>query len=228
MALSEFQRTWSRHFANEQGRIRAWTFVPKEIAEKIESGAITDAIEDTSEFHDESYQQADAWMIEAMDRAGITRPAGTVVPWFCWVQTGCPGDVPCMGYGGADKVLLELSLPSEEILISDADKFHMVIIYSPVCQSWEEHDAFDAECNQAGFNYHRQRPVAEPFHGRIVSSWDSAFDLSDDSEYFGGPLDNRTLQCTIWQLKPEYIVGRVVPSHSCFEDDPDEQEDSDA
>lgn len=210
--IRQLKEKWNLHFSNE-GFIRAWMFVPREIADLCESGVIQ-AISSCHAYDEPTYRAAYKWMIKAMDHAGLPSSSKGTTPWWCWIQirndfgdAGPPFDVD----GGSDHVLFELKIPADQILISDFCAWHAVINYWLLADSEAEDESFDLLLTDAGLNTTIMRPVPEPFNSMIEASWQGIFDLGGGNDYWRSPLNDQSLQGVFWNLTPEMIIGRVAP-----------------
>lgn len=207
-SLAEIRRHWCETFTNEQGRITAWTFVPKTIVKQVLSGAIQTCSMEHSE-QDPSFRLAYEWMKDAMDEAGIKGRKPDINPWWCWIRMGGGYAKPTDLNADENFVLLELSLAPEDVLLSDFHMWHVPLNYW--LNAGEEADeAFENELKAAGLNIYTQKPLPEPFHSRVQASWRDVFSL-DRVNGFTYELANKGIQGVFWTLSPENIIGIVEP-----------------
>lgn len=209
-SLAEIQHRWCEAFTNGQGRITAWTFVPKAIIDDVLSGKSQTC---PMEFSDQEplFRLAYEWMKDAMDEAGVKGREPGINPWWCWIQTSadqtCPTDVE----PDDTSVLLELSLDPKDVLLSDFDMWHVPLNYW-LNGEGDEAEAFEKKLELAGLNIYKNKPLPEPFHASVQASWRDIFCL-DRVNGYTCELKDKTIQGVFWKMRPENIKGVVEPQN---------------
>mgnify|MGYP003407024610 FL=1 len=206
--LVAIQHRWCQAFTNEQGRISAWTFVPKTIVGDVLSGKLQTCSMEFSE-QDPLFQLAYAWMKDAMDEAGIKGREPGMNPWWCWIRMGADQIKPTDLQADEASVLLELSLDPKDVLLSDFDMWHVPLNYWLNAEGAEE-ESFENELKLAGLNIFEDKPLPEPFHTRVQASWRDVFCL-DRVNGYTGELKDKSIQGVFWKMSPESINGIVEP-----------------
>lgn len=207
-SLKETRKQWFNHFKGPDGRIRAWTFVPEKILPDILSGKLTETPSNASMDYI-LFKMAYAWMKDRMVESGLLGFGDEINPWWCWVRIGEGFVKPTSAFEEEGKVLLELSLSEEHLLISDFEMWHVVLNYW-LNEDEETSDAFDAELKEKGINTIRIKPLPEPYHTKVEQSWRKIFDI-DFVNDFTHDFETKAIQGVFWRLTPDMIVGVVEP-----------------
>jgi hypothetical protein len=205
-SLVEIQHRWCEAFTNEQGRITAWTFVPKAIVEDVLSGKIQTSPMEFSE-QESLFRLAYDWMKDAMDEAGIQGRKPGMNPWWCWIRLGEGQIKPTAMQADGTHVLLELSLDPKDVLLSDFDMWHVPLNYWFNAEGDEE-ESFENELKLAGLNIYEDKPLPEPFHTRVQASWRDVFCLERVNGYTR-ELKDKAIQGVFWKMSPDNIKGVV-------------------
>jgi hypothetical protein len=104
---------------------------------------------------------------------------------------------------GTTGVRIEFELPEGSVLLSDFDSWHCVLNRHFLSINEKEDDAFARELERADVEW--RWPYPEPFHARVVSSWQRIFDLQAGDAQWCGPPSRRTIQATFWELTTPQI-----------------------
>jgi hypothetical protein len=206
--IPSLRKRWCNHFAGADGRIQAWTFVPKEIVDKVLAGEIQECPLERSE-DDENFRRAYQWMMESMDLAGIQGRKPGISPWWCWITVGDGHTKPTDRHSDDSTVLLELSLDPEDVLLSDFGMWHVPLNYWFNAED-EAEEAFERELEAVGLSIYRTKPLPEPHHSRVQQSWLKVFAL-DEVNGYTSPMDQKGIQGVFWNLRPEIIKGVTTP-----------------
>lgn len=206
--IPSLHKRWSTHFAGADGRIQAWTFVPRDILGKVLAGEIQECPIECSE-DDSNFRLAYQWMMESMDLAGIKGRKTGISPWWCWITVGDGYTKPTERHSDDTTVLLELSIDPADVLLSDFGMWHVPLNYWFNAED-EVEEAFEKELEAAGLNIYRTKPLPEPYHSRVQQSWLKVFAL-DEVNGYTHPLEEKGIQGVFWKLKPEMIKGVVTP-----------------
>ena len=99
---------------------------------------------------------------------------------------------------GLPGVRIELELPEDSVLLSDFDSWHCVLNRCFLSLNEQEDEAFVCELERTGVE--QRWPYPEPFHLRVVSGWQYIFDLEAGDVEWRGPLSERSIQATFWEL----------------------------
>lgn len=207
--LAQTRQKWCNHYANKNGRISAWMFVPPQIVQQILAGEIQECPTDCAE-DDYCFQMAYEWMKASMDAAGLSGRKHDITPWWCWIALQGQQVKPSREGSQPGDVLLELSLPKDHLLLSDFHMWHVPLNYWSMLEG-QELEKFEAELAAAGLSMYRDKPVPEPFHSKVQDGWSQIFSLDLKNEFtydFGA----KTIQGVFWSLRPEFVVGVVEPA----------------
>ena len=207
-SLPSLRQRWCDHFAGADGRIQAWTFVPKVILDEVLAGAIQECPIELSE-EDSNFRRAYQWMMDSMDLAGIQGREPGISPWWCWITAGDGYTMPTDRHSDDSTVLLELSLDPSEVLLSDFGMWHVPLNYWFNAED-EVEEAFEKELEAVGLNIYHTKPLPEPYHSRVQQSWLKVFAL-DEVNGYTSPFEEKGIQGVFWKLRPEIIKAVVSP-----------------
>lgn len=121
--------------------------------------------------------------------------------WYRWQDLKrCRPDLRASGHltKGAAGVRIEFDIPDGNVLLSDFSGWHCVLNHCFLPMNEEEDDAFTRDLQKAGVE--EGWPYPEPFHGRVISSWQRIFDLEAGAPECWGPPSERSIQATFWEL----------------------------
>jgi hypothetical protein len=99
---------------------------------------------------------------------------------------------------GTVGVRIEFELPEESVLLSDFDGWHCVLNRHFLSINEQEDEAFTRELEKAGVEW--RWPYPEPFHARVVSSWQRIFDLQAGDAEWWDPPSKQSIQATFCEL----------------------------
>ncbi|HEY1013929.1 MAG TPA: DUF3841 domain-containing protein [Herpetosiphonaceae bacterium] len=107
---------------------------------------------------------------------------------------------------GARGVRLELLVPAAHVLLSDFLLWHYPLNYWHLGASESDSERFEAELADQGLSPYETKPLAHPgYHAQIQRSWERIFDLDWDDLYFTFPRDQKPIQATLWEVRPEDV-----------------------
>lgn len=162
------------------GTIRLWTIQPLWAWERLQEQKTLFSDPTQEEFF-QDFQADYDWMRDQMRRR-LPDYAGHY-PW--WAYEHKP-DLRCYTRSSPERhVRLELAISPERVLLSAYGAWHFVLNswYLPHSVEDVEHeresDAWDAELKQYGLDPYRGRPLPEPWHSRITTSWERIFDVDE-------------------------------------------------
>ena len=148
------------------------------------------------------YRHAYRWMSDQMRlRLPPHHARFPLWGWYRWQGTKqCRPDLRASGHlaRGLPGVRIELELPEDSALLSDFDSWHCVLNRCFLSLNEQEDEAFVRELERTGVE--QRWPYPEPFHLRVVSSWQHIFDLEAGDVEWRGPLSERSIQATFWEL----------------------------
>jgi hypothetical protein len=165
--------------------IRLWTMQPSEVWDKLRAQGtllVDPAYHSTDPDFDTDFRRSYEWLREQM-KIRVPGYQGNY-PWWAydykidlrsWAYQLEPPGVPY--------IRLELAVPTEKVLLSAYGAWHAVLTpcYLPYAtdeEGWEKEDeAWDAELAANGLDLHP--PFPEPWHSRMVASWQRIFDVDD-------------------------------------------------
>ena len=182
--------------------VRLWTIQPMPVWEALRAAGTLYVDEGLIPWLEE-YRESYDWLREQMGH----RVAGYEgrYPWWAYdYKLDLRRYRYLSGQTGSRNVRLELAVPADQVLLSAYGAWHYVLNYwyLPHAAAFEAHslesDAWDAELEAHGADC-RLKPLAEPFHTRLVRSWERVFDVEDLRE-------TNTIQATFERL----ALGDVV------------------
>jgi hypothetical protein len=148
------------------------------------------------------YRHAYRWMADQMRlRLPLHGAKFPLWGWYRWQGTEqCRPDLRASGHltKGTVGVRIEFDLPEENILLSDFNGWHCVLNRCFLSISEQEYEAFIGDLEKGGVEW--GWPYPEPFHLRVVSSWQRIFDLEAGDVECWGLLCKRSIQATFWEL----------------------------
>jgi hypothetical protein len=148
------------------------------------------------------YRHAYGWMSDQMRlRLPPHCASFPLWGWYRWQgRRQCRPDLRASGHlaKGVPGVRIELELSEESVLLSDFNGWHCVLNRHFLSINEQEDEAVARELERAGVEW--RWPYPEPFHARVVSSWQRIFDLEAGDAEWCGPLSERSIQATFWEL----------------------------
>jgi hypothetical protein len=203
-SLTSVIRNWQKEFSIN-GRIRCWTVMERSTWQLLEAeGVLTCPI--SKAIDDPTFQDAYAWMKDSMASAGVYPPAPGLSPWWCWVRSGENHPEPYIedAEGLHDPVVLELSVPSEQIVLSCFDLWHFVLNKCYVWASELDEQDFDRAQESA----EEGSDAALQLQQRMQKSWSTVFEL-DQSAVDMGPFEAKSIQGCFWELRLAYVTAVI-------------------
>lgn len=147
---------------------------------------------------DPTFQDAYAWMKRSMASAGMHSPEPGISPWWCWVRREENHPEPYIEDTESlnDPVVLELSVPSEQIVLSCFDLWHFVLNKCYVWASELDEQDFDRAQESA----EEGSDAALQLQQRMQKSWSAVFEL-DQCAVDMGPFEAKSIQGCFWTLR---------------------------
>lgn len=148
------------------------------------------------------YRHAYRWMAEQM-RMRLP-PSHARFPLWGWRQwqgmRRARPDLRASGHlvKGTTGVRIEFEIAEDRVLLSDFDAWHCVLNRCFLSLWEEEEEAFADRLKRAGVRW--AWPYPAPFHSEIISSWQNIFNLEGGNTEWWGPLSERSVQATFWEL----------------------------
>lgn len=119
---------------------------------------------------------------------------------------------------GKNNVLLELIKNDNEVLLSDADIWTIVLNGAYISDSQKEDDDFSDAIKKCGlkeldiFNPQyietltpQEKGMAKMFQQEIVNSWDKVFDLNDNNPYCR--YKEKNIQAVFWEINYDKVIS---------------------
>ena len=186
--------------------MRIWTIQELTVWEALEERGVLHVDPALAEHQD--YSDAYDWLSGEMRRRVGEPPRGVRWPWWGWgwyhTRVKARPDLRAIGWDlerGSQNVRIELELPEGEVLLSEFNYWHFVLMGSYLPSGGadddafiEDMDAFDEELERAGVEVDRAIEV-EPFRTRIIASWERIFVV----------YDNWPTQATFWELRMDQV-----------------------
>jgi hypothetical protein len=180
--------------------VRIWTIQPAELYETLKAKRVLFA---DGRRRDRTWDHAYQWMVEQMRRR--LPPSKARFPWWGWYRwEGVRRARPDLRSGGhlpkgQRGVRIELDMPEEKVLLSDFERWHVVLSNWYLSESEADDEQFSREKEQAGYKYDGRWP--EPLRSSVLASWERIFDLTaGDADWFG-EVSKRSVQATFWELR---------------------------
>lgn len=147
---------------------------------------------------DPTFQDAYAWMKDSMASAGVLAPEPDLSPWWCWVRREQNHPEPYIedAEGLHDPVVLQLSVPAEQIVLSCFDLWHFVLNKWYVWSSEFDEQDFDRAMETA----EEGSVAALQLQRRMQKSWLAIFEL-DQTVMDMGPFEAKSIQGCYWTLR---------------------------
>lgn len=180
-----------------------WTTQPASALEQIDTAGVfrCDPGRSFNLTKPDSLKKPYQWLTERMRERIGDPPRGVVSPiwaWYIWdYEHRCPeADSPAFLVRAEEKVLLTLDVPEGELVLTDFDAWHGVMMggYVSAARTAEECDREAAWLD--GLD-------GAPLDEAIRRSWDNVF-LTDPVRE-DGIVRGRYVQATFWEIRKEYI-----------------------
>jgi hypothetical protein len=191
--------------ASEKGNgMRLWSF---------QQPAAWEAIKATGKYSvpesevDEDFVPAYRWIIEKMTERIGPAPAGVTFPVWAWARReGQDGKRPDLRRNeycstGEAFVLLELEIPSERLLLSDANGWDSVLLGTFYLPQIQTDAAYDAESAMLDGLPQDERAA------KIRKTWNGIFDVKNkypNDSWWGRGM---YVQATAWEFRKEDVVS---------------------
>ena len=148
-------------------------------------------------FCDDELRFAYDWMSKQLTNRVGNAPDGVRYPvwaWYQWEGKRKRRDLRFSGYArrGTPMVQIEFEIDSNSILLSDFDDWHLVLNNSYIADSEEEFDEFYAA------QHTNEKELIE-------ESWHKIFHIGKAIPNWTTPLNRKSIQATLWEIRPEYI-----------------------
>jgi len=125
-------------------------------------------------------------------------------PVWAWVKRP---DLRTSGHlsKGEKGILIEFEIDENDVLTSDFELWHYVLNYWYLPSSMEEGDNFKNELKNKGLSIYKQKPLPEPYHTKVVQSWQKIFDLDWFAKGIADKREDKLMQAVFWELKLEQV-----------------------
>lgn len=144
----------------------------------------------------------------------IPKPSGVQSPVWAWKQyRGEAQRRPDLRYTKTEflreeaGVRLELEVPDELVLLSDFELWHYPLNRWYLPRSEEDERGFETELQTGGWGKAQFDEFPQYFQRRAEKSWISIFDFAFEWQDLTRPLNQKSIQATVWELKLEWVVG---------------------
>ena len=195
-------RKWQAKLA-VAGHIDCWTILERTTWQLLEAeGLLSCPINRADD--DPMFQQAYEWMKLAMIGAGIRPPAQGLSPWWCWIRRGIDSRRPYIeDLGGLkDPVVLQMSIPAQDVVPSCFDLWHYVLNHWYVYSSEADERDFD----HAQDSTEKGTPAEGLLEIRLRESWLAVFDLERTIPDHGR-FETKSFQGCFWTLQHPYVTA---------------------
>ncbi|WP_397451054.1 DUF3841 domain-containing protein [Pseudomonas sp. NA-150] len=200
MSLQNLIQKWQSVMA-VSGRINGWTIMERSTWQTLESvQTLTCPVVRASDV--EEFQQAYEWMKLSMAEAGLSAPASKLTPWWCWVQREPDHPHPYLedADGYDDPVVLQLSIPAANVVLSCFDLWHWALNRWYVPANLEDEADYEIAMKATGVD----PEIVVQLEKRLQSSWLTIFDLDQD-KIDARPFSSKSIQGCFWRLEKSYV-----------------------
>ncbi|RVU73118.1 MULTISPECIES: DUF3841 domain-containing protein [Lactobacillus] len=150
---------------------------------KIENSMMLDLQHKFDSFPNDNNQRAYDWMVKQMKERIGNPPVGVEYPYWCWYKWDGEHKLKVKDFRSFDdQAVIELDIPSSELLLSDFDAWHHPLNNWFLPSDLDHEEIYEPE--EAEFE-------KNPTQARKEKSWQNLFDISN-SDYVQG---------CFWQLK---------------------------
>lgn len=196
--------------------MRIWTVQPKRFYQNLQREKIIHADFTKSAYADsDEFHRAYDWLVAQMRVRIGEPPAGVTYPFWAWHtidwQHRRP-DLRTTEFRAYDEpsVCLELEIPDEQVLLSDEEKWHLVL-----GESYLSHASSESEFEQE-WHWIDQLPSTEQLAVK-QQSWQKIFDMMPVKD--GWQQRGRYIQATFWELRLADVVAVRHFKWPTFKDD---------
>jgi hypothetical protein len=163
------------------------------------------------------FRNAYRWLGNEMDERVGQRPPGVRYPVWAWYQyessRKMKPDLRSSGLEirGAKCVRVEFEADTSQVLLSDFDRWHHVLMGSYLPESEEDDERFDRLVRGAGLSVSsRVDELPSHLRDKIILSWNRIFDLDTADPYIARPQKKKSIQATVWKVDM-IAVSDVTP-----------------
>lgn len=161
---------------------------------------------------DRDFLPAYDWLAAQMcDRIGPPPSARISVPIWAWQQYDgihrkrpdlrSSGHLPT----GTRGYRIGFTIPDTCVLLSDFELWHHALNHSYLASSESDAEMFEARHQHIGCSW--SNPSPDPHvNSAIKRSWLRMFDLDWHTPYASVPRDQKSIQATLWQIKPTWVT----------------------
>ena len=153
---------------------------------------------------DWSWEMAYNWLSSQMEKRINKSPENIRYPIWAWCKKP---DLRSNSYLPKNVEGARVKFETEEgrALLSDFDAWHFALNYWFLPISKVEEDLFENRLKKKNVSFYKQKPILiHSFHKQIMKSWENMFEPKK-LNYAIGPLKDRTIQATIWELRKDQI-----------------------
>lgn len=168
----------------------------------------TGVLQANKNYIEKEFLPAYQWMAGKMKLKLGYKPEDVDYPIWAWYQwKGVDKKKPDLRYKGhlpkgQKGVLIEFEVNENEVLLSDFYLWHYVLNYWYIPENEKDDEKFEQELKSKCLNIYTNEPLPEPYHSKVVKSWDRIFDLNFCNNYiFGEIREEKSIQATLWELE---------------------------
>ncbi len=161
---------------------------------------------------EKTWLSAYQWMAQQMMSRIGPPPEPDCLPIWAWFQWEGrhrrKPDLRAAGHLGKGErgIRVELEYPDSRALLSDFCLWHYVLSYWYLPALEADGDAFEAELAAHGLSFFNQKPLPDAhYHSTVVGSWDRIFDLDWSEPDLSEPMEQKSIQATVWEVKREQV-----------------------
>ena len=161
---------------------------------------------------DRDFLPAYDWIADQMrERIGQPPSARTSVPIWAWQQyDGIHRKRPDLRSSGHLPVgtrgyRIGFTAPDELVLLSDFELWHYALNYWYLATSELDAEAFNSKYSNLRCSW-VSPPTSRQVDSTIKLSWDRIFDLDWHDQYVTGPMNEKSIQATLWQLDIKWVT----------------------
>ena len=180
--------------------MKLWTIQPLPVWQTIEK---TGVYRCDPALAMQEFEHAYRWLAEQMRRRIGPPPEGVVYPVWAWYRWNGLCKKPdlraerwCCGGGDEDYVCIGVDMPGEQVLLSDFDTWHFVLMQGEI--SWTKEEEAEQEALLQTMN-----PAQRSKY--LSRNWERVFDLTCRDD--GWVRSGKWVQATFWELQKSQVLS---------------------
>ncbi len=137
------------------------------------------------------------WLVAQMRKRIGKPPVGVQYPvwaWYQWEGQRKRRDMRCSGHAPRGTPIVQIAFEAEEkdILLSDFDTWNIAMSNQYIADNEQDWNQFYAS---------KRKDQKDA----VVASWEKVFDLNRYTPDWDAPLDRRSIQATMWEIRIDQV-----------------------